>query len=106
MIDVSDGLLADLRHVATASGVVIDVTPPEVPRRLAEVASALGVDPVHWLLTGGEDHALVATFPAAVALPDGWTPLGTVREGRPEVLVQGHPYREAPDGWDHFASQG
>ena len=103
MIDVSDGLLADLAHVARASGVTIDVTPPDVPRRLAEVGSALGVDPVHWLLTGGEDHALVATFPPSVALPAGWTAIGSVREGEPEVLVQGRPYTGGPAGWDHFA---
>ena len=32
---------------------------------LQQVGSALGVDPMAWVLTGGEDHALVATFPAA-----------------------------------------
>ena len=69
MIDVSDGLLADLGHVAAASGVVVDIRVPDVPPRLAEVGAALGVDPVSWLLTGGEDHALVATFPPDAALP-------------------------------------
>jgi len=102
MIDVSDGLLADLAHVARASGVTIDVTPPDVPQRLAEVGSALGVDPVQWLLTGGEDHALVATFPTGVELPAGWTAIGSVRAGEPEVLVQGRPYTGGPAGWDHF----
>ena len=103
MIDVSDGLLADLAHVARASGVTVDVTPPEVPQRLVEVGSALGVDPLHWLLTGGEDHALVATFPASATLPAGWTAIGSVRAGEPEVLVQGRPYTGGPAGWDHFA---
>jgi thiamine-monophosphate kinase len=103
MIDVSDGLLADLGHIARASGAVLDVRAPEVPQKLAEVGSALGVDPVHWLLTGGEDHALAATFPAGVALPDGWTALGAVRAGEPEVLVEGRPYTGGPAGWDHFA---
>ncbi|MDT7551794.1 MAG: thiamine-monophosphate kinase, partial [Pseudonocardiales bacterium] len=60
MIDVSDGLLADLGHVAAASGVVIDLRVPDVPSRLAELGPALGIDPLSWLLTGGEDHALVA----------------------------------------------
>ncbi len=103
MIDVSDGLLADLAHVARASGVTIDVAPPEVPQRLVEVGSALGVDPVHWLLTGGEDHALVATVPPSVELPVGWTAIGSVRPGAPEVLVQGRAYTGGPAGWDHFA---
>jgi thiamine-monophosphate kinase len=102
MIDVSDGLIADLGHVARASGVVIDIRSPEVPPKLAEVGAALGVDPVNWLLTGGEDHALAATFPPDVELPQGWTALGTAREGEPAVLVNGHPYTEGPHGWDHF----
>ncbi|WP_232662355.1 thiamine-phosphate kinase [Pseudonocardia sp. TRM90224] len=102
MIDVSDGMLADLGHIAAASGVVIDIRPPAVPQRLADVGAALGINPVHWLLTGGEDHALAATFPADVPLPDGWTALGNVRAGEPAVLVNGRPYAEGAPGWDHF----
>lgn len=65
MIDVSDGLLADLGHLARASGVGVDLRRDafEVPRQLADAARALGVDPYTWILTGGDDHALVATFP-------------------------------------------
>jgi thiamine-monophosphate kinase len=102
MIDVSDGLLADLGHVARASGVLVDVRSGalEVPARLVDVGAALGVDPMHWLLTGGEDHALAATFPGEV--PEGWTPIGTVREGDPAVLVDGRPYEGGPGGWEHF----
>jgi len=101
MIDISDGLLADLGHVAVASGVLIDVRAPEVPARLAEVGAALGVDPLSWLLTGGEDHALAATFPPDVALPPAFTPIGAVRAGDPGVLVDGRPYEGDP-GWAHF----
>jgi thiamine-monophosphate kinase len=101
MIDISDGLLADLGHVARASGVAIDVRPPAVPPKLADVGAALGVDPVSWLLTGGEDHALAATFPAGAALPPGWTPIGEARAGDPGVTVAGRPY-DGPGGWAHF----
>jgi thiamine-monophosphate kinase len=102
MIDVSDGLLADLGHVATASGVVIDVRRAAlvVPPRLVDVGAALGVDPLHWLLTGGEDHALVAAFPGAP--PPGWTEIGSVVAGEPAVLVDGRPYTEGTPGWTHF----
>jgi thiamine-monophosphate kinase len=102
MIDTSDGLLADAGHVAEASGVGIDVSPATlpVPQRLVDVGSALGVDPLHWVLTGGEDHALVATFPSDVTLPAGWAVIGTVREGS-GVTVDGRPY-DGPGGWDHF----
>jgi thiamine-monophosphate kinase len=62
--------------------------PPGAVRRAAE---ALGADPLAWVLTGGEDHALVAAFPADVPLPAGWTAVGRVRaaRGRPGVLVDG-----------------
>jgi thiamine-monophosphate kinase len=58
------------------------------------------VDPLHWVLTGGEDHALVAAFPAAP--PEGWTAIGEVLPGEAAVLVDGRAYEAAP-GWDHFA---
>ncbi|MBA2308438.1 MAG: thiamine-phosphate kinase [Pseudonocardiales bacterium] len=103
MIDVSDGLLADLGHIARASGVSIDVRAAdlEVPARLAEIGSAVGVDPLRWVLTGGEDHALVATFGGAV--PDGWRVIGEVLAARdePAVTVDGREYGDAT-GWDHF----
>lgn len=109
MIDVSDGLLADLGHIADASHVSIDVSTAAmlVPPRLAEVASALGKDPVTWLLTGGEDHALVATFPAGTDLPAPWERIGTVGEARdpgsdlPAVTVDGAAYDAVP-GFTHF----
>lgn len=103
MIDVSDGLVADLGHLADESGVGIDVTSASLPvhDRLTEVASALGRDALQWVLTGGDDHALAATFPPGVALPGDWIIIGTVREGG-GVSVDGQPW-SAAGGWDHFA---
>ncbi|HEV2779625.1 MAG TPA: thiamine-phosphate kinase [Actinophytocola sp.] len=102
MIDVSDGLLADLEHLAEASGIAIDVRTDllTVDQKLVDVATALGADSMHWVLTGGEDHALAATFPEPAAVPDGWTAIGTVTRGR-AVTVDGKPY-EGPAGWQHW----
>ena len=45
------------------------------------------------MLGGGEDHALVATFPASP--PDGWLPIGRVLDGPPRVLVDGDVARKS-----------
>jgi thiamine-monophosphate kinase len=102
MIDVSDGLLADLGHVAQASQVGIWLRraafPVSDPMRAA--ASALHADPYTWIFTGGDDHAIVATFPAGTPLPPGWLEIGTVVTGA-GVSVDGQPY-PGDTGWDHF----
>lgn len=102
MIDVSDGLLQDLGHIATASVVGVDVHTDafEVPGPMRDAATALGVDPYIWLLAGGDDHALAATFPPGVTLPEGWRPIGMVHEGT-GVTVDRKPWTGGM-GWDHF----
>ena len=102
MVDVSDGLLADLGHVALASGVAVDVDPGslDVAAPLRDVAGALGADPVRGVLTGGDAHALAACFPDTVGLPGRWRVVGRVEEGE-GVTVAGGPY-EGAAGHDHF----
>ncbi|WP_433721556.1 thiamine-phosphate kinase [Actinoplanes sp. CA-051413] len=102
MIDISDGLLQDLGHVAAASvvGIDIDRAAFEVPDQMRDAASALGVDPYVWLLAGGDDHALAATFPAGTQLPPGWRAVGSVHEGT-GVTVDRRPW-QGGTGWDHF----
>ncbi|MFI6507332.1 thiamine-phosphate kinase [Streptosporangium sp. NPDC050855] len=101
MLDVSDGLLQDLGHVAAASGIALLLDPGAftVPAVMREAARLTGTDPLEWVLSGGDDHALAATFPAGVRLPEGWTVVGRAAEGT-GVQVSGMSL--ARGGWDHF----
>lgn len=105
MIDISDGLLADLNHMAQASGVWIDLDSAafDVPAPVEAVAAAVNKDPMEFVLTGGEDHALAACFPAG-ELPEGFVAVGIVREADekgPSVTVDGRMH-EGHGGWEHF----
>ncbi|MCV7441797.1 thiamine-phosphate kinase [Mycobacterium paraense] len=102
MIDVSDGLVADLRHVAEASGVAIDVSTAALAAdrdALTSAATAVGADPLAWVLGGGEDHALAACF--AGRPPAGWRVVGTVLDGPARVLVDGAEW-SGYAGWQSY----
>jgi thiamine-monophosphate kinase len=122
MIDVSDGLLADVGHIADASGVAVDIRTPllaaaaaalhgaaeSLAARLPSTRSAVRTNPadsapsvaLNWVLTGGEDHSLVAAFPPGTGLPARWGPIGAVGAGK-GVTVDGRD-RPGPGGWQHF----
>jgi thiamine-monophosphate kinase len=102
MIDVSDGLIADLRHVAEASRVTVDLSTAALAAdhdALTAAAAAMGADPWWWVLGGGEDHALVACFTGSA--PAGWRVIGQVRDGPASVLVDGEEWRGYA-GWQSF----
>jgi thiamine-monophosphate kinase len=95
MIDVSDGLTADLRHLATASGVGFNLQ--DIPRAPgATLAEALG---------GGDDYVLAFTAPPRTAVAASFAGLRTpVRIGRcttdpAEMTVDGNEVEAS--GWEH-----
>jgi len=102
-IDISDGLIGDLRHVAAASGVGITLDAARIPR-------VAGVD-IATAVVAGEEYELVVTTPAAFdtaaferrfALP--LTEIGAVSAMRPnEVRVIGARVADT-SGHDHFSS--
>ena len=98
MIDVSDGLTGDLAHVAEASGCgfVVDVAALPWHPAVAEAAEVLGVDPLDWVLGGGEDHALVATVPEPVP---GYAVVGRA-VAEPGIVWEG--VQGVPRSYDHF----
>lgn len=90
MMDVSDGLVLDASRLAASSGVTIQLE-----------SDALGADTAS-ALSGGEDHALLATFPPHASLPDGFRLIGLVAERSDHgVLVDGEPY-DGSAGWDPY----
>jgi thiamine-monophosphate kinase len=102
MTDVSDGLFADLGHIAAASDVGIDLFWDALGpdhEALVAAATALQMNPRTWVLAGGEDHALVATFPGPP--PAGWRVIGAVIDGPPRVLLDGERWH-GETGWQSF----
>jgi thiamine-monophosphate kinase len=108
MIDVSDGLLADLGHVAAASAVGIELVAAELPVDPDVVAAAelLGVDPFDWIAAGGDDHCFAATTPIGSAnVPDIGRVMALEAGAAPSVTFTDRP-TPTVGGHDHFPFVG
>ena len=106
MLDISDGLVRDATRIARASGVSLEVDSAALAPDVDALREALGGEAaLDCVVSGGEEHSLLAAFPDA-QLPLGWRPIGRVvpLEGAaPRVLVDGSP--PAHTGWDHFRGE-
>jgi len=101
-VDVSDGLAADARHIAAASGARLWLDVDRVPRVAGvELAQALAGGEEYELLVAAPDTLAVAAFDARFGVP-------LTRVGRVEALAAGeragvHARVDLPGGHDHFA---
>lgn len=102
MLDVSDGLAKDASRIAKASNVSIQIDPIMLQgfeAVLEEAARAIGSSESDWVLFGGEDHALLATFPPNAELPREFKPIGVVLQQSATLVSLGmNPLPEK--GWD------
>ena len=116
MIDISDGLLADLEHVLDASNVGCNVELDSIPvdedvRQLAKAVE--GIDPVHLALTGGEDYELLFMIPPALrenfesAFEDLHADLAFIGEITEAGRTLGGRNLESWDrsGWEHLRKE-
>ena len=112
-IDISDGLIADLGHIAKASqvGAVVDVDKLPLSQSLCRAASP--ERRLNWALSGGDDYELCFTVAAdEVAqcqrlIDEGGltaTPIGQIIEGQGVRCVdkQGIPFEITGSGYQHF----
>jgi thiamine-monophosphate kinase len=111
MIDVSDGLAADLGHLLAASGVGASVEVDRVPlfAGVREAAARIGEAPWRLAAASGEECELVAALPVELddatlaAAPILVTAIG-VCEAEPGLrATEGGRPVELPAGHDHFA---
>lgn len=105
MLDVSDGLVLDARRIAAASGVAVELSRAALEDAGGEVPGLASQGPakpeLRRILFGGEDHALLAAFPAGTVLPGAFRRIGQVVEGS-GVLLDGAEVQEL-GGWDPYS---
>lgn len=106
-LDVSDSLVMDAGRIARESKVVLRLDEDALDAEAAALAIEVGIDAStarQAILFGGEDHALLMTFPAEVTLPEGFRNIGRVHavddDLGPHVNLGGAPVPE--NGWNPF----
>ena len=116
-IDISDGLLADLGHICSASGVGAVIETESLPRSaefsacarpLVDKGSLTADDLLTLQLTAGDDYQLCFTAPASTreSLRDpGIQRIGKIDDCNGSIRCvdgQGRPFVPATAGYDHF----
>lgn len=113
-IDLSDGLLADLDHIARASAVGIEIQADSLPISPALARQADAMTRLHWQASGGDDYELAFCLPphqAATVQTEArrqglpLTRIGRVVAGTGVRLLdaRGNPICLSRTGWEHFS---
>jgi len=102
MLDISDGLAKDAARIAKASNVTIQIDPLALQgfeAMVEEAARAIEANPAHWVIAGGEDHSLLATFDVDAIIPREFKPIGVVLPASASSVMLGA--NALPEqGWD------
>ena len=102
MLDLSDGLAKDASRISKASHVTIQIDPLMLQgfeAVLEEAARAIDANEKDWVIGGGEDHSLLATFPSDAQIPRAFKVIGVVLPAGPSpVMLGAHALPEK--GWD------
>ncbi|MFW0184529.1 thiamine-phosphate kinase [Rothia sp. CCM 9418] len=118
MMDISDGLIRDGQRIAKASKVSMDFSLHLLEKDLKKLLPAAQwlcqhtqkyatSTPEHlakqWVLYGGENHSMLATFSSSEKLPQGFRAVGTctIATSTPQLFINHEPATEY--GWDHFS---
>lgn len=113
-VDISDGLIADLGHICSASGVGAEIDAALLPRSSALLGLYDDATALQFALSGGDDYELCFCVPASRAaqvqadlsrVGGGATRIGRIMAGE-GVRVRGHDgswLESAAAGWEHFA---
>jgi thiamine-monophosphate kinase len=107
-LDLSDGLLGDLGHILTASGVGVTLDVDALPRSAVLAAQPPALQRT-CVLAGGDDYELVFTAPPGAVLPDVGVPLTRIGRIQAEpglrvVNARGEPVDHGLQSFDHFKS--
>ena len=108
MMDLSDGLIRDAGRIAKASHVNLELESSALQHfavRLEAASELTGIDPMSWVLYGGEDFGLLAAFPESAEIPGEFTVIGVAKpaNGRRAVVKVDGKVAKPETGFDHFA---